>query len=481
MAAQSSGLRLECLALLSAAALAALPARAESPGPRIDLSSCPVPGVAETAQCGTLEVPENRDLPDGRRIALKVMVIPAIEPKGAAPLFDLAGGPGMAATIGADFYLTAGRAMRAHRDVVLVDQRGTGASTPLRCKELEAVSPVARMYPPADVDKCRAELASGHDLTRYATADAVRDLEAVREALGAEQIDLFGISYGTRLGQAYIRAHPSRVRSAAFLGTVPIDLRTPLEHAQSSERTLRDIFADCAADAACGAAYPRLAEEWEAVLARFADGPVIMHVGDSPLPVERGPFAEALRATMTTDSGQRRLPALIHAAAGGDFAPFMKAVGSGGSSMIAEGLYLSVECAESAPRITETDIAASSTGTFLGRYRVDEQLGACRRWPRREIDEAFFEPVTSEVPVLFLAGGRDHVAPPRYTEAVARGFSRSRIVLIEEMPHFAVAMSNLECLDAMLLEFYASADAGDVDTSCVASMKAPSFDLTTQP
>jgi pimeloyl-ACP methyl ester carboxylesterase len=476
MATRRRGLT-DCLAVAAAAcALCAVAACSEPTVAKLELTECKVAGATETARCGTLEVPENWDRPDARRITLKVMVIPALEPGDAAPLFDLAGGPGMAATTGADFYFSDGRAMRQHRDIVLIDQRGTGESAPLRCAALESVLPVTRMYPPADVESCRAALAAAHDLTQYTTEASARDLEAVRAALGAGKIDLFGISYGTKLGQAYIRAYPGRVRAAAFLGTVPMDLRTPLEHAASAERTLRDLFADCAKDTACAAAFPRLADDWQSLLARFDAGPVDMKVGTARIAVEKGPFTEALRAMMTTDAGQRRIPALVSAAARGDFGPFLEAVGPGGGSMIAEGLYLSVECSESTSRISDADIAAATAGTFLGRYRIDEQLGACRAWPQRKIDELFFAPVESNVPVLFLAGGRDHVAPLRYTEAVAAGFAKSRVVFVEEMPHFPVAMANLACLDAMLLDFYAAGDAAAVDTACVASMKAPPFE-----
>lgn len=461
--------------LAVAAAIASLTACMQPQAPELELASCPIHGTGEFARCGTLEVPENWEQPDGKRIALNVMVIPALDPSGAAPLFDLAGGPGVAATMGADFYATAGRATRQVRDVVLIDQRGTGKSAPLHCAKLEAAPPVLRMYPPEDVRSCRDDLAARHDLTQYTTQAAVRDLEAVRAALGAERIDLFGISYGTRLGQAYIRAYPDRVHAAAFLGTVPIDLRTPLYHASSAEQTLKDIFSDCASDAACAAAYPRLTEDWQAVVARFDQGAVSMSFGTKTFEVERGPFMESLRATMTTDAGQRRLPAVVHAAAGGDFAPFAEVVGMGGGPSLAEGLYLSIECSEGATRIAEEEIATATAGTFLGRYRVDEQLGACREWPQRDLPEAFFAPVSAAVPVLFLAGNRDHVAPPAYAETVARGFADSRVVLIEEMPHFPVEMANLECLDMMLLEFYAAGDPSKVDAGCAATMKARPF------
>lgn len=468
------------LFLLNAAlavSIAVLSGCAKEVPPDLKLSPCSVDGTEEKALCGLLEVPENWDQPKGRTIFLNIVVAPAVNPSGLAPLFDIAGGPGVSATQGAGYYLTEGAAIRANRDVVLVDQRGTGASAPLRCPDLENASPLTRMYPLEKVRACRDALSKDHDLTQYTTLAAVRDFDAVRSALGAEKIDLFGLSYGTKFAQAYIREFPSRVRSATLMGAAPMDLRTPLFHARNSENALQLIFADCAADAACNAAYPALKADWASVLARFDEGPVAMATPDGELQVERGPFTEAFRALLNSESGQRAAPKLIHSAASGDFAPFVAATTFGPRGFIAEGLYLSIECSEGAPFITEEEIAAATAGTFLGRYRVDEQLKACAEWPVKKLPADFTEPVVSDVPVLLLSGGRDHVTPKDYALRIAEGFSNSRVVIVEEMAHFPGAISGVECIDRITLAFDATAEPSEIDVSCIEDMKAPPFAL----
>jgi pimeloyl-ACP methyl ester carboxylesterase len=271
------------LVLIAGACAVSACGGARSPAPLV-LAECEVKGATEKARCGTLEVPENWDVPGARKIALNVVVVPAIEPSGLSPLFDLAGGPGAAATNGAAYFLTEGSAVRARRDVVLVDQRGTGASAPLRCPELENASPLLRMYPPEKVRACRDELSRNHDLSQYTTAASVRDMEAVREAIGAKTIDLFGMSYGTKLAQAYVRAHPDRVRTATLMGVAPMDLKTPLSHARNAEAALRRIFNDCAADPACAAAYPSLEADWASIGALFDAGPIAMATPDGRSP-----------------------------------------------------------------------------------------------------------------------------------------------------------------------------------------------------
>jgi hypothetical protein len=192
MLARHTALVPSLLLLGSAASLPAAP---------LDLRPCRVDGVAEELRCAELSVPEDWAKPGGRRIALHIVVVPALRPDPSlAPLFDLDGGPGMNVTQAAPFYATDGKAYRERRAVVLVDQRGTGRSSPLRCPQIEGASPLERMYPPEAVRRCREALTAQADLAQYTTAAAARDLDAVREALGAPRIDLSAISYGTRLG-----------------------------------------------------------------------------------------------------------------------------------------------------------------------------------------------------------------------------------------------------------------------------------------
>ncbi len=440
--------------VLLAVGAPASPAVAASPAVRLE--PCTVPGSTQPLRCGSVSVPEDRSKPDGRRIDLRVVVIPATKPDPAmAPLYELAGGPGLAATGGADFYLTAGQAHRQGRDIVLVDQRGTGASAPLACPELAATGTT---YPEAAVRACRARLAQQADLSRYTTADAVADLQAVRAALGHGKVDLFGISYGTRLALAWIATEPDAIRSAVLVGTVPEDARVPLWHGRNAQDTLDAVFADCRADAQCAAAYPALARAWETLLAR---------------PDFDGAARERFRASMIATPGLRSLPSRITQMAAAD-PPAAAASTAPPGPPAADGLYLSVTCAEDVAWIEPADRAAASRGTFLGTYRIDRQAAACSIWdvPRRKVP---FPQSASDVPVLFIAGERDYVTPVAWANAVASRFPRSRVVAIAHLGHFPDGLSGMECLDTMILAFAAQPDPDAIPTGCVSSMRPGPF------
>jgi pimeloyl-ACP methyl ester carboxylesterase len=441
------------VAIALSTVLLALATPAVDASPELPLDPCTVPGSAETVRCGRLSVPEDRAKPDGRRIDLRVIVIPAIKPDPAmAPLYDLAGGPGLPAAAAADFYLTMGQAYRQARDVVLVDQRGTGASAPLNCPELAGTGTT---YPDAAVRACRDRLAKQANLSRYTTADTVADLQAVRAALGHEKVDLFGISYGTRLALAWIAAEPDAVRSAVLVGTVTEDARPPLWHAKHAQDTLDAVFADCRTDAACAAAYPNLSGAWVTLLAR---------------PDFDGTARERLRTSMVATPGLRSLPMRITqmAAAG----PPPAAAPAGPSP--ADGLYLSVTCAEDVPWITPADRAAATGGTFVGTYRIDRQAAACSIWdvaPRK----VAYPQGASDVPVLFIAGERDYVTPVAWANAVASRFPRSRVISIPSLGHFPDGLSGMECIDTMVLAFAAKPDPKAVPIECVSSMRPGAF------
>ncbi len=218
-------------------------------GPSLTLGSCDasIPH-GEALRCGTLPVPEDRARPDGRRIGLHVVVVPASRARaGAAPLFDLAGGPGLPASAGAPAYLEDLAVYREDRDVVLVDQRGTGRSNPLHC-ETEGQGPLDEMYPVAMVRACRERLEKTADLRQYTTVNSARDLDAVRKALSHDKIDLAGLSYGTSLALTYLRMFPSHVRAVVLLGTAPPGTKTPLYHGRNAQQALERIFEECAAD-----------------------------------------------------------------------------------------------------------------------------------------------------------------------------------------------------------------------------------------
>jgi pimeloyl-ACP methyl ester carboxylesterase len=389
-------------------------------------------------------------------------------------MFHLEGGPGLAATAVAGFYLGPGAPYAATRDVVLIDQRGTGGSFALRCPVLEDRPWWQDKYTREDTTACRRTLSERADLTQYSTERAAEDLDDVRRALSAPRIDLWALSYGTRLAQVYEKRYPTHVRSAVLVGFAPLDYRTPLFHAATAQRVLDRIFDECRQDATCGKKYSHLREEWSAVLRLFDRGPVAVPVKSATVPLRRGRFAELLRNTLTTAAGQRMLPAIVHAAAAGDLGPFVAAV-SGPAPPFAEGEYLSVVCAEAVDRIP-ADASSATAGTFLGDYRVAQERAACAGWPRAAIPSDFFEPLRRSIPTLVVSGSMDYVTSPEWAREFCATTAGCKLIEIPDLGHAPFdldAWVEGDCFDRVVQSFFT--DPARVDGSCVPKMKPPPF------
>jgi pimeloyl-ACP methyl ester carboxylesterase len=451
------------------------------------LKPCKLPGIDEELLCGRLKVFENRVTRAGRTIDLNVVVVPALDPdQTEEPLFDLEGGPGMAATGSANFYAKEGTEYRRHRDVVLVDQRGTGNSNPLTAPS-KTRSPrdyLTEMYPVEYVKTMRQALEQRADLTQYTTSIAMDDLDDVRAWLGYERINLFGISYGTRAVLVYMRQHPDRVRSAILMGVAPTDLKMPLHHARAAKRAMDLLLEECAGDAACHRAFPEIQHDWQEVLERLGREPA--RVEYSPpdqsavvtVEIQRDIFAEKLRSRMYSRESATRIPLIIHQAAQGDFAPFLKEAipaDRSGPDFIADGMYLSVTCAEDVPFIDQDEAAKANAGNPFGNYRVVQQTRACSMWPHGKIPEDYQQPVSSDIPVLIFSGNIDPVTPPERGEEVASHLPNSGHVIISHGAHGIDGLTNVECLDKLMLEFLAKGDARNLDTTCVERVLPPPF------
>ena len=440
---------------------AALSLLAGSPGlvPR----ECPAP-IAQ-ARCARLSVPENRAMPDGRRIALNIVILPSVGPAIRPPLFDLEGGPGLPSTHSANFYLSDGAAYRAGRDIVLIDQRGTGGSNPLACPQLDALErQYEPLYPVARVHACRDRLTAQADLASYGTDAAAADLDAVRTALRAERIDLVALSYGTTLALRYAALHPDRVRAMVLFGTVPPEARPPQGHAPAATHALGQIVRACAETPACHAAYPELGREFATALQRL------------PAPITREVFLEKLRNLMYAPLIAARVPQIIHRAAAGDLAPFYAATRRTGPSELADGLYLSITCSESMAGMDYAAATEASIRTPFGNYRLFVQREACRHWPSFTPAADFFAPPAPAMPVLLVSGERDPVSPPGWAEAVARRSPHARHIVLPGGGHVLDGMEGVDtCLDPLVVRFLENPDAAELDTSCVAAMHPPAF------
>jgi pimeloyl-ACP methyl ester carboxylesterase len=460
-----------------ASALAALFAgTTEAVEARLATTPCSVAGASELLRCASLEIPEDWRRPSGRKLSLHLLILPKL---GAgpeqAPMLWLEGGPGVPGTISAPLYAGDLKFHRQRRAVILFDQRGTGASGALHCPMIETRSPLADVWPPADVSKCRRELEARADLTRYSTEASAHDLEAIRSALGYDRIDLAGLSYGTYLAQAYVKLYPTRVRSVVLIGTVPLGEKLPLHHAWNGQLALRQLLVDCRADGPCHVAFPHLEADWAALRQRLARGAITIATEKGPLVVRQGPFGEMVRSALNSVDGKRGLPLLISHAAARDYAPLAQAVRSQGADPGADGLYLSVTCPEGTRRIQSNEIEPATRGSDFGRYRIDQQIVACRLWPRATPDPRLLTQVRANIPVLLLSGGRDATTPSAWARRVAATLGNSRVVIIPAMTHLPAGLDNMECLDRMMDAFFATASARELDTSCVATMSPPPF------
>ncbi len=449
------------------------------------LEPCQVEGLTGEARCASYPVWEDREAGAGRRIELEVVVLPALgQDRAPDPVFYFSGGPGTGVTemVGGGGQFAD---LRQHRDVVLVDQRGTGSSHPLDCAAPEDLAGYFRELFPADlVRACREELEQKADLALYTTAIAMDDVDEVRAWLGYERINLVGGSYGTRAAQVYLRRHPEHVRSAVLLGVVASDQHLPLYHAPDAQRSLALVLEACAQEAACAAAFPDPGGDLEAVLGRLDQGPVEVAVPHPEtgqpitVPLDRDAFVTDLRFLLYSPATAVELPLLVHLAAGGDLAPlvltglpFRRLV----TTRLSLGMHLSVTCAEDIPFIDRELAASLYQGTFLGDSRVRQQTAACEQWVRGEIPAGFHEPVRSAAPTLLVSGALDPVTPPRWAEATAAHLANGRHLVVEHGHHSMGGLANGDCLTDLVTAFIERGSAEGLDASCLATLRRPPF------
>jgi pimeloyl-ACP methyl ester carboxylesterase len=450
----------------------------------VQLKPCNDPTLTSDALCAKYEVFENRTTRTGRRIPLNIILLPGTNPKPAPdPLFYLAGGPGAGATGYASEAFMAG--LRRNRDVVLIDQRGTGQSNPLNCPLAtghEDMSPYfAEPLPVERIRACRVELEKIADLKLYTTSIAMDDMDEVREALGYDRINVYGGSYGSTTSLVYLRQHGDHVRAVAIFGVAPPSAKIPLSFSKGVQDSMKRLFADCAADVACKTAYPDVEGDFKKVVARFENGPVEVNAANiythttQKLMVTRDAFVDGIRQLLYVPAAAAALPALIHIGAGGDLGPLVGTafqVVSQIDARIARGMQFSVICAEDTPFITEEEIKTTSAGSFYGDARVRPTMKACAEWPQAKVPASFLEPVKSDKPVLLVAGALDPVTPPWLAQGVAQSLSHSKLVVIPNATH-----SSYECVEKFVADFIDNGTTEGLDASCVEKITRPPFTI----
>ena len=448
------------------------------------LHPCQIAEGPPDAFCGTLQVYEDRRAASGRTIDLKIVVAPALrrdpEPD---PIFVFEGGPGGGAATLAQYRIPMFRRFQTDRDIVLIDQRGTGASNPLDCTtpddDAEDLSAIDN-YPVERFRECLERLKA--DPRQYTTPTAMDDVDDVRRFLGYERINLWGGSYGTRAALVYLKQHETAVRSVVLDGVAPPDMRIPLFMARDAQRAFDRLLDGCARDAVCTAQFPELRQTVDRLWQQLEARPRVQFTHPRTGRPQEIALSKALVASIVFQSlyspeVTALLPKLLTDAANGSFQglfalAFSRDMPKGAMS---EGMFLSVVCAEDIPRVNAEDIARETEGQFLGQTMFDTQVKPCAFWPRGPVTDEYYAPVSSNVPTLIFSGENDPVTPSSWGDEVAGRLPRSRHFVVPGAGHITLTRG---CVPQLVAKFYAEASADGLNASCLEGLRRPPFFTT---
>lgn len=463
------------LLFLLLALLAAGAAAAQS----LELTDCRIsagPGASSMpARCGTMMRPLDPTGTVAGEIALRIAVVPALnlapEPD---PLVPIAGGPGQGSVQFYTRYYWAFEGVRRNRDILLIDQRGTGESATMDCDfpddltdgeySLELLVELTEL--------CLEQLP--YDPRFFTTSIAVGDLEAVREALGYPALNLYGVSYGTRVAQHFARRYPGSTRTLIIDGVVPPQLSLGPEIATESQRAIDNILARCTDDEACNERFPDLAADFARIVAELREQPVNIRIPHPstgrPEEIEfgDGELAAAIRLLAYHPNSVALLPLLIHEAGKGNYVPLgsqFKMTMIIMMDAMAMGMHNSVVCAEDVPFYDKSSIDYDGlAASYMGSYQLDALEAICSVWPAGPVDDEFKVPLATNLPVLLLSGDSDPITPPRYAELAAIDLENAAHLIGKNQGHGQIGVG---CTPQIVAEFIDSKDPTGLDATCL--------------
>lgn len=440
--------------------------------------TCHLPGAEEALRCVEIEVPLDY-ASAGKAIKIHVTVAPAFrEAARGDPLFVLAGGPGQAGSDIVPVLQAAFRRVRATRDIVLIDQRGTGKSGKLDCKSPPDVDTMTEEQLDVEMRRCIDSIKAPYGL--YTTDAAARDIEKIRLALGYRQVNVWGGSYGTRLAQHYARLYPASVRALILDGVAAPDQVIPAG-GQDAQAALENTFKLCEKEAACARTFPALRSEFASLSAKLAQGPVTVTMPDPrtaairPVTISQRRFAATVHRVLYSPTDAHTLPFLIHSAFNGRWEPFV-ARSNRDSDFSTDGamsgpLYLAVVCAEDYPRLTPQLQADDQRGSFLGTAHAAQLAALCPVVHVKPV--AYPAPARIDAPALLLSGAQDPVTPPRRADAAAKLMKSPQHFIVQNAGHI---VSPLGCVPRLMREFLDRPDQR-IDGACIREISAPTFQL----
>jgi pimeloyl-ACP methyl ester carboxylesterase len=446
-------------------------------------------------ECGYLMVPENRFRPGSASIRLHVAIFHSSSPNPAPdPVVHLAGGPGGSSLNVAGYLFQQGlvQILKKH-DFILFDQRGTGFSQPrLDCPEREALAPtlLEGHLPPSDgipaildaFQRCHDRLVSdGIDLSAYNSAESAADVNDLRLALGYEKLDLYGVSYGTRLALTILRDHPEAVRSVVLDSTYPPQVNLYTALAPNADRAFNVLFEHCAADNACNTAYPNLKQVFFDLVDRLNETPinVTLNVNSAERMVrlDGGLMVDVLFTGLYNAYVAAYMPKMIYAIQGGNFALLRQRLELYFDTSSALGMQTSVQCSEEIPFSQPEDAYSAARGVQpqIAAYyseSVQPLYSVCQVWGLPPPDPRENQAVASNIPTLVQAGEYDPITPPEWGRLAAATLSQSYFFEYPGNGHWVTRSS--ECALRMALAFWDDPHSPP-DASCIQEMRGLKF------
>jgi pimeloyl-ACP methyl ester carboxylesterase len=430
----------------------------------LTLKSCYIEGIRQQVQCGTLVTPENYAKPDGVKIDINFVVLPAIDnSKETHPLMFLAGGPGQAATELASYIFRRFNEVRKTRDLILIDQRGTGQSHPLQCTDSLELDPYTSMpedFALTDIEQCLAQLTG--DLSQYNSENSIRDFEAVRAALGHQQVHIYGGSYGTRAGLVYMRMFPTSLKSAVLDSVGPIEVPIGL-FGKSAEQSFIKLIEHCQNEISCAAQYPQLANEFAAISNKLSQAFII----------SKDKFIANIQMQLYSMETRSLVPLLIHQAYLGNYKPLAGVIAqSEGGMGIYIALHFNIVCNEDYPRISARMKADDADNSFAKGMSLTMVGKVCAVWPKYQPSKDFYQTVSADIPTLIMSGELDPVTPASNGEKSDAHLPNSHHIIAKNNAHIVASTA---CGIKIVNEFLEQQMPKELDESCLEEIPDESF------
>jgi len=431
---------------------------------------CHLKGVSDRVECGHLPVPLSpADL--ASKLDIHFSIIPAI--KDSYPdeaVLVIAGGPGQSAIANGHYFSRLLSAVRQQRDILIIDQRGTGQSSLLQCEVAAGADPLMMLDTGVDIkaqtQACKDTLNT--DLNHFTSAAALQDFEAVRKHLGYKKLHLLGVSYGTRMVQLYMKHYPEAVASATMDGVVPMS-QNVIAVGNSVSRALALLFEQCEQQPQCEEQYPNLRDDYHKLDASLAQTLIqsVKHpvsAQGSTLRLNRSKFNSILRFALYSPQTRVLLPYAIEQLSLGDSQPALGLMSLGlQANDLALGMHAAIVCAEDWPRLTAGDRAKISSSP-TGREMIAGLDIACPIWGLQAVQQEFSAAIRSDIPTLLLSGYYDPATPPAWGEMVAKNLSNARHITAPYATHGVAAQT---CAHQLIAELIDGVLPKDLDDSCI--------------